>query len=446
MPVRSHVDPVMFVRFMHIRGRDVPEDLPELLAQAPDQARYLAVWRRQQEHAIGPIFHECYHFWQGARLPYLYWYATLALRAMYQVFASLSRSGQNHHEWEALIPALYRLQIAARCVRRRDGTLVLAETSVLPKNTVDYARLSPLDLMEAAASIAEYQFLNGPSAMADPLQYSRWRKRNRSYANIPAFVGRVLENDALALRCFVPMVNASFGTSDPPRAFSALLSGLRHIRDDPKGQEFISQPEPCRWPELMDQILDEVEFEASPEATTDLLDPPFCRLTMNEWLTMRFPDGSPVTHPILSAPATEWARREADDPAYSWLLDQPAWVGGDRFWEAVYDLGPPVTVVRFHLPDGPNRVLNVASPESEFSSGSSILDLLTILAVVRRATGINFDPDGRLCHHVACPEYADNYCNAYSVIPDDYHNCGFPRRLQQLRDGLLRPARGDTEQ
>ena len=430
--VRSHVDPILFVRYMHIGAEDVDRDVPELLAQAPDQARYLRAWRQQYEHSIHSIFHEGYHFWQGIRLPYLYWFALLGLRGSMQMFHQLSARFDDHHHWEAVIPALYRLQMGVRCFRTTDGSLVLG-FKVPPDEAIDEVRLSPLDLIEAAASVAEYQIAVGPSDSTDTVRYTRWRKRNASYEKIPSFVERTLGDSTIALRCFIPMVNAAFGTTDPPRAFASLLAHLRGNLDSGTIADFIAQPEPCRWSGLMNLMLDEhEEFEAHPDATSDVLDPPYCRLTLAPWLGARTDGGEPLVHPVLTPLASAWREREAEDPAYGWLLDQPAWVGYERFWAAMNDLGPPVTVVRFHLPRTPSRVFSIVNENLDLE----VRDVLTMWSAIRRAAWLNFDPEARLCHHVACPEYRDNYCNAYPIIPEDYRKCGFPQRLQRLRVGL----------
>ena len=53
--------------------------------------------------------------------------------------------------------------------------------------------------------------------------------------------------------------------------------------------------------------------------------------------------------------------------------------------------------------------------------------------MIRRAADALYDADNRLCHHTDCPHYTPNYCNTYPVIPDRFEECGFPRRVAQLR-------------
>ncbi|WP_143136647.1 hypothetical protein [Burkholderia ubonensis] len=78
--MRSYVDPCSFVVFFNTDGRRRlnPDFVSQLRSHAFEQGEspepilsQLPLRSRQVQ------FHEDDHFWQGLRLPYLFWYATL---------------------------------------------------------------------------------------------------------------------------------------------------------------------------------------------------------------------------------------------------------------------------------------------------------------------------------------------------------------------------------
>jgi hypothetical protein len=433
MPIRSHVDPCLFIRFIYIEGADVPVDVLTAIEGAPDQERYFRAWRAQYEATPHLIFHESYHFWQGLRLPYLYWYALLSFRAVIQGFAGLDEVA-DVHEWGAFVPALYRLQMPIRLFHVDEANLAMSTGPGAPDEFREEILVAPLDLIEAAASLAEFQVGVASSQASDVVTFNRWRKRTPSYTRLIRFVARTLGREDVALRCLLPMINVAFTTTDPPRAFFWLLTILKG--NVANMDAFLAQPEPCRWGELFEAWLEKhVEFEADPDSTTDVLKPPFCRLTLEKWI------GASLEHPVLTKTALAWSAAQEDEPTYGWMLGQPAWVTPDAFWKAQEAFEPTTTVVRFDLPGENNRVFAMQREELSFD----IRDLLTLWSVMRRAAKVHIDPDHRLCHHVACPEYALNYCNSYPIIPASYDKCGFRPRLERLR-AELREMRGRAEE
>ncbi len=434
MPVRSHVDPCLFARFIYVEGADVPAAVLREIDGAPDQERYFAAWRGQYEATPHLIFHESYHFWQGVRLPYLYWYGLLSYRAVIQTFAALAQV-EDVHDWDTFVPALYRLRLPSRLFRIGGQQLAMSTAAATPTEFLEEMLIAPLDLLEAAATIAEFQVTHGHAAATDVLAFSRWRKRTPSYTRVFSFVSRVLGREDVALRSLLPLINASFSTTDPVRAFFRLLAvllGNVSVMDD-----FLAQPEPCRWSELFDVWLEKhAGLEAEPDSTTDLLNPPFCRLTLEKWVNADF------EHPVLTNVARAWADAGSDDRTLGWMLDQPAWVSNETFHRAQDEFDPPVTVVRFDVPHERNRVFAMQRPDR---IGIDIRDLLTIWSVMRRAARVHFDPDHRLCHHVACPEYGPNFCNSYPIIPERFESCGFPDRLKRIRQELLERRQRDKE-
>jgi hypothetical protein len=85
--VRSFVDPISFVRFLHIDGRRVtPELLDQFLKLPDDQFRPFFYDRRYDFVSINTELHETIHYWQGMFYPYMYWYAFMSMRAVAQIF------------------------------------------------------------------------------------------------------------------------------------------------------------------------------------------------------------------------------------------------------------------------------------------------------------------------------------------------------------------------
>jgi hypothetical protein len=310
-----------------------------------------------------------------------------------------------------------------------------------PAGAADGRRLSPLDLLEGATSLAQYQVERGAKAATDLQTFTRWRKRTNSYLDAYWLAARVLGDQQLALRSLLPIINAAFTTSDPVRAFITLLGVFRwQVHGSDAVKRFIAQPEPCNWVELFETLMaDHIapEFECKRDATMNVLDPPFCELTLDNWLDATWPGGDPIHHPMLTELAREWRDREARDPVYASLLGQPAWAGADRLRTAIRDF-EPVTLVRFHLPEGQSRVIGLSGGPLR-PDNADVRDFLTVWSVVRRAAGVHFDPDNRLCHHTACPHYGANYCNTYPVVPERFEGCGFPARIARVRDDFPRP-------
>jgi len=433
----------LFVRVLHFRGENVPQKVLDLLEQSPDKGRYFTAWREQFQSTPKLVFHETYHFWQGLRLPFLYWYALLSFRAIVQGFQSLNTI-QNLHDWDCIIPALHRLNIQERCLRFADGRFGIIGSNVeTPSDTIEEILLNPWDLLEAATSVAEWQMTISRNQILDPIAFRRWCKLNPSYTKAFQFATRALGDDELALRCFIPLVCAAFKTTDPVRAFLELLVTLEKNRKQSPGiQKFIAQREPCQWPNLFDLFLDNIAFEAKPDSTTQLLGSPYCRLNLSNWTNVT-QNGNEVVHPFLTKLARQWLAKEVDNPAFSWLVPQPRWIDENAFWEAMNVFEPAYTFVIFHLDDEKTRGFSFGNEIDKL--GYEVQDLMTMYSVMRRASGAFYERESRFCHHKDCPEYHPNYCNFYPHVPDVFTNCVFPKRVQRLRSTLRNPESGDIE-
>jgi hypothetical protein len=455
MSIKSHVDPATFVRVLYVDPGDLEPDLAARLERVDDVAAFGEIWKDELARRFGPIFHETYHLWQGVRLPYLHRYAAIAMHRFAEAFRFGVSNFERLDDWQFEVPELHRLTVPFRCWLL-DGYQVAMGGSEArtPDDAVAEYRLSERDLLENAASLAEWSVSIadrlGPPASLEPTHFRRWVKRHPAYMQAFEMVERGLGETALALRCTLPMICAAFTTSRPVVAFCTLLVNVRRlVRDKPAWwQRFLAQPEPCRWVDVMESFLDDAPFEAEPDADADLMGGAYCRLTLQAWaFATRTTDGGRFPmHPFLSAMAQSWMEQEASMPQMGWLMALPAWVDG-KASEAAAAIEPPLSIARIALPSGRIRVVAFregigrnqlhAFGVKDFGD-NQIADLLTVASIVKRATGAHFHPKLQLCGHTQCAYHAGNYCNSYPAVPADHRTCTFPDRYVKIRNAMTR--------
>lgn len=454
MSIRSYLDPCFFIVFMHIGGPNLTSNLANVVQSlrlknfAPvNHVLNELTFRSQQT-----LFHEQYHFWQGLRLPFMFRYAFLAYFKVLQYFQLLAEETDDFTAWNCLIPEFERLGIEAHVGTVAPGKLYLSgDPSQIPPGATSIT-ISPLDLLECAASIAEFQ-VTANGSPTDPLILRRWLKRNPAYLEPYYFVSSFLGDEALTLRMLLPMLNACFYTSDPPRTFVQLLARAwgRFVRPSSSTKLFLDQQEPCRWPEVFQSWLNEIDFEDAPDSDANILSRSYHRLTLDYWLSCKYGRDGGLAHPMLSALARHWRDLEETNPAFKWIIDQPAWISEDVLLEARRTFQPLFSFARFHASTGNDssfwwgRVDNSTPLPGVDPEGHRgiFADTLTMYGAVRRASGAHFDGSQRTCHHIACPYYEANYCNAYPIVPPEYTTCGFPKRMQRLI-AEWRPNNGDA--
>lgn len=449
--MRSHVDPCAFVVFLHVDGArldsELAKDLRTRVFQQGESPHELLSRLPMRSHQVR--FHEDYHYWQGLRLPFVYRYATLALRQAMQAFTHLSRQDRTHSNWDCVLPEFERLSLDMRVGRYGSHLVCGGDEATFPTEVVEEVRISPLDLLECATSIAEFQVTESGSR-TDPMVFARWSKRNPAMLEPYRFAAAHLSDPALALRSILPLINATFHTSEPVRTFVELLGrlwGMVATRNTDV-REFLAQPEPCRWPDLFEHWLGQLPYEAEENADGYILGSPYHRIGLDEWVggTITSADGSSLVHPFLGVQASLWIDEQRVLPEMGLLMDQPAWVTADTFWSCRQKFSPTVTVYRIHFEDRESRTLIAGNPDgsgfvSRGLSGPSdwrgfVADFLTMYGAVRRASGAHFDEDQRTCHHRQCPHYGDNFCNSYPIIPREHTSCGFPGRMANLVDTM----------
>jgi hypothetical protein len=189
----------------------------------------------------------------------------------------------------------------------------------------------------------------------------------------------------------------------------------------------LNQTEPVRWDDLCHSFLDDVKFAAPADSDGKILGSPFHRLNLHQWVFNRS-----FEHPFLTAPAQKWFKAAENEGVYRWLLSQPGWAG-EKVLNAIVDLAPTLSFVRFHVDGQHDRVIATGEP----SKAVPVPDLMTLYSVVRRASGSHYDPESRLCYHTNCPDYGPNFCNCFPLIPTVYQNCQFRRRVEALRENFV---------
>jgi hypothetical protein len=451
--MRSHVDPCTFVVFHHIEGKvldaDFVSDLRSHAFKQGESPQLLLSRLPIRAHQIR--FHEDYHFWQGLRLPFLFRYAMLSFYQVMSVFRELALTEKDYTRWDCGIPDLERLGLTLR-IGRFDSHLVCGGEGVkFPQQVEEELLLSPLDLLECATSLAEFQ-VTSDGDKSDFAVLKRWSKRNPATLAPLWFAASFLGSPSLALRCLLSLINATFHTSEPVRTFVELLARVwGTFVGGQNGQAFLSQREPCRWTELFAMWLEQLPYEAGPNVDSKLLGSPYHRIDLEQWVYGSFSfDGDSMIHPILGLTARAWIEAEKVLPEMGMLMDQPAWVRDETFWKVRNEFASPLSVYRIYFGVGDavtfftgredrNRFATVlAGTPAEFRG--ALADFMTMYGAIRRASGAHFDTWTRTCHHVDCPHYDANYCNSYIIIPRKFESCGFPARISDLigRFGVVR--------
>ena len=131
---------------------------------------------------------------------------------------------------------------------------------------------TPVDMLECATSLAEFFYMTPLAETSNPLALSRWAKKSSFLVPLD-FATAFLGDRATAMRLCLPLINASFHTSLPTRAFIELLGRCRGFLQTDTGRKFLAQREPCRWHDLFHALLDRVEFDALADSSGDLLRP-----------------------------------------------------------------------------------------------------------------------------------------------------------------------------
>jgi hypothetical protein len=450
--IRSHLDPTLFVVFLHIDARSYDEEFRALarsLETGPGtNISPLFNGLKDREHRI--VAHERYHFWQGLRLPFLHIYALMTLRNSVLGARELAKAEPDWRRWPKLDPittGFDRLDMAFHLSGDRSGQLAFARQGLPP---AEYNLSSNIkDMLECAASIFDYQAscTTSFSEMSDPICFASWRKLRPRYLKVYDFLSSFFQSEQLALRSALPLINAAFRTSNPEVALALLAGKIWHLlvghnkRDHP----FLAQPEPVRWPDLFRSLLEDLPYDLpygeTPE-TIDFSEPAFYYLDPERWLGLSL--GGGLQHPLLGPLAHEWLRRAKHVPGLEDYLDLPGYIINEEAHQFAASAEPQLRVVRVFLEDGSDKTFAVgeglvgpAFIDNSFRTHSAsefrgfLLDMMAVYGAFRRSCEVHMTETTRTCGHIACPHYEDNLCNAYPLIPNSYAQCGFPSRLSK---------------
>lgn len=206
---------------IQVTREKISRKVVDSLANASNSEEQFRAWRLQYGQTPRLIFHEAYHFWQGLRLPFLYWHAGKAFRQIFIAFRDFNRVAPDFHNWEGFLPEFHILSVRGRCWHIRGDRFALGDRNTpSPEHFQSQVDLSTIDLLEGATSLVEWQIDDGAkheslARLVNPEVFSLWCKRHPAYITAFRFVARVLKSEKLAIRCFVPMVCAAFETTHP---------------------------------------------------------------------------------------------------------------------------------------------------------------------------------------------------------------------------------------
>ena len=406
--MRSYVDLCLLIRFIELTeerfGPHSPGTADEMLE----------LWQAHESTMPSYVFHELYHCWQGLRLPFVYRYAKRTLRE----FPATIRWVRDQ-DLDLLSNELAIGGPVAQLGEMWSPSSPSPTSALVPA----YGSLTPLDLLEGAATLAEFQMQHDEQQRTDCRVFDRWCKRNPSYTNAFGVCDARLNTPGFALRTFLPLVCQAFCTSDPTRAFAELTELAGAIR--PSDEEVTTAPS-LTWPELARSLIHEVSFETEPDAEEG-----YCRLSPRQMF-------SGPEHPIVGPLAREWENRcwsnGSDSSDYRFVLEMPGWIANDVLQECRDQYGPPFTVVSFHWLDGRRSVQLYGGGNASRATIEEELipELLTAYGLLRRRTGLHFDARTRLCHHSDCQYYSANWCNTFPFVPADHSECTFPGYVREL--------------
>lgn len=453
MTVKSHVDLAFFVCLLHVDHVDVPDDWNETIASGSDEElRQLlsthprALWKPDTH------LHECIHLWQALNLPFVYWYSFTAFKSVLRLFLSLSRQFPDLHKWRSRIPGIMNLMsemvypywcATGVALHTRDKGKIAGYRS-LPG-------INALDLLETAASVTQWDLSRSGHAPT-ATSFRLWSLRNAAYPEMVDYLAQIVGDEELALAMYLPLCNASFHTFNPIIAF---ITGAFQYVARHKGDLLVSS---SQFRNRLGRLFDEItavqsiyppregprqlnDFEAS------IIDLPLYRTSMKGVVDLTFGE-SGWRHPTLHIPAKRWINDAHVNRDMRKLLDAPATVSKTTL-DYVLEEFQPLVLMRFSTPervrvlpvgrlsdfDYISRVERVA-PGTD--GAAAFRDLFTEFGAVRRAAGMFYANDVRLCGHRGCPEYEHNYCNSWIFSPKDFKDCTFRDMISYIRDSLQR--------
>jgi hypothetical protein len=462
MSAKSHVDLCLFIQILEVEEDLIPPPLRQALLRRDrkEVEKIMTVMANENNKDARYMFvsentnlHESIHLVQSVIYPFLRWFSISNVQTMFDLFTELGKRNEFERyvaigSWQSPQFMLLDLDYYIWDLTKRNWfgrikpALGITLSDELPKDEKGkpLKRLNVTDLIENAASLIQYK-ISSKNDFPSWKEFSRWSKRNPAYTGVLEFVGSFIEDEDLAIRAFLDLVQVAFETNRPVQAFAILLAALKINLQNGNLANFVSQPDPCRWIELFDRYLEMGPLE-SPEYG-DLMSRKFFRL--ERFNTSHFRIGGKLSHPIVGEFARRWGKLEESDTAYRYAFTAPN--GYRRQIQSIAELfTAPITLLKFTI-NGENSVFvtgdmsmtGLANIEgaalAENDIKAAFVDFLAIYGVVRRTVNALMDDDFRLCHHVDCPSYGINLCNTWTFIPKDHSDCTFEDRLAYLYAG-----------
>ena len=454
------MDPCLLVRVLYLQVSDLDSELAQALSQGGKAREDLfAAWQRSQRKIVNVHFHESYHFWQGLALPWMLRYATLSFREValkYREVLSLIPGTTPAHleELDAcgiIAPEFHFLEVSfpvrASFDRRMAGPVVNEDDQASEAPDLFESRVSLLDLLETAASLAEYQTLSKVPVknLWSYATFERWRKRTPSCSVGVTLAKWLIGDGDIAIRATLPAINVAFTCSRPLRMYVQLLGALRHLVQAKfrPVMDFLAQSEPCHWRalfvKLRDDILRQDKAQAGEPSRISLVETEQFLIDRQAWATGSFSGGSGTLgrHPVVGDLAERWLDMESKSPAMAWALDCPAYVSSNTWETLSEEFTPPVTFVSVTGSDGKRSAFAAMTKDIAAEERAGYLQFSTrAFSVVRRVTGAMYQEGHRMCGHSECTYYKLNFCNSQIPIPTDYTRCSFPDDIESDRQTL----------
>lgn len=434
MALRSHVDPVLYSRFILFDESDIGEKyVSALKTENPDELQQVV--NEIFKHHPRVSFHEAYHCFQGLKTPFLHRYAIVAWYAFTRIFRDLCQGAEDHRTWAIKVPMLELLTQKRQYAGHMGGGI----------RPFIGQELSILDIVEGVTSLIEWQlyaheFKQSPY---DVTCFQRWQKRNAMYSKLYEAASAVVGMQR-ALSSAIALGTAALYTSQPIVAYYRLLLILEYKIRSSNYRRHFDSVESCVRSEMIFEFLNVMRYEETVNATHDLLDTRLFRLRLP------FGDSLPKEHPffvhstrgsgLFSAPLgeKEWFMYLVHPEVFSNIRS----VLEDNF-------AAPMTRIKIRRRDGSFHAFSMVHPQygapynrDKSAAGDFARLYSVIISVIRRASG-RFYATERTCELRACPEWEHNFCSAYIFTPSVHTKCQFLLDLERFRKQFGKGPRND---
>jgi len=370
-------------------------------------------------------YHELYHFWQGISWPYLFIFSS-ELWEFYRERRKQIKSMNDPISWplgnEGLRSPWAKLYSTARISFKPPNGL-----NFEPVESDDGKRtLSNWRLLEGAASLFQYKV--SAKGLGSPEGFVKWTDEHHAYLNAYNLMSDVL-GEEFAFRGLVPLIAASFHTTEPINTFTFYLLELQKYDLDELLELQDSQ--------LFETILKLIQKEI-PRATNNHRD----RIsvgggeTIPRFLSQQIATDGPYIHPLLKPYRDRWRLLVEKEPELESLFVDPLQRGRQKL--LMHEFRPPVSV--FLLGDAPDMSLPPACAIFDESfgrqQGEVVLAFHSLLTTIDKIFDLPAPSVRRACPWQTCRYYETNLCEGHlnppPVSSQAESNCSFPVLLRDM--------------